>query len=702
MNKQALRKIPRPEPLPSDGASYQSWYRFITTDWQDDMLIVNFFGQDSEKGDLLPKYRFFLKQDDYITQDLRTEKTRWLNGAFHTSGYDIASSWNLHKEFRTPDDYKRLCDFLKDYEPGNTWKRRIDIWDKLQTYQESVMKLRLKERHDAELRAIDERMSCIGELPEEFLTWLHTDALKKSQYVIYTGKGKSKTRVSCVCTVCGKNFRAERRAIGLRDGARGECPECGEPVTFKSYGKFPSKKTDEIYATYIDPLNNGYCARFVLAKREFVKELFGVRQEAVQYLEVAREFIWYTRDGQFKNDAYQYDRYKNTGDLRWCHYREHNGFYYGGTSLYECYKSCLYPGNLPGAWEHTPMKYSALEILSRQTPGRAARYWNVFMEPEKYRMLEMLTKTGFLNLALSLIPDRYESWGAHGLNKDARKMEDIFQVNKQTIRMLQKMDPTEKELVVMQYAERKGVNMRPEELRMFTNIFGVRAFLLDPHRPSPLRMCNYIVKQAEKDRRKKLNDLASDWSDYLTWCRYLGKNLGDEYYFFPPDLRKAHDAVYAEYVAMKNEEERREKEQRELEAKKKMELAKKAMEEIFSLNKDIDAFSIKGRGLLLRVPASADEIKQEGEALHHCVGSYVERVAKGETMILFVRKESAPERPYYTMEFRDGHVAQCRGLRNCSMTADVKGFVDAFEKKMKQREETTRPMMMAGGEAIAG
>ena len=69
------------------------------------------------------------------------------------------------------------------------------------------------------------------------------------------------------------------------------------------------------------------------------------------------------------------------------------------------------------------------------------------------------------------------------------------------------MDPTEKELVVMQYAERKGVNMRPEELRMFTNIFGVRAFLLDPHRPSPLRMCNYIVKQAEKDRRKKLNDL---------------------------------------------------------------------------------------------------------------------------------------------------------------------------------------------------
>ena len=130
----------------------------------------HFFGQDSEKGDLLPKYRFFLKQDDYITQDLRTEKTRWLNGAFHMSDYDIASSWNLHKEFRAPDDYKRLCNFLKDYEPGKPWKKQTDIWDKLQTYQESVMKLKLKERHDAELRAIDERMSCIGELPEEFLT----------------------------------------------------------------------------------------------------------------------------------------------------------------------------------------------------------------------------------------------------------------------------------------------------------------------------------------------------------------------------------------------------------------------------------------------------------------------------------------------------------------------------------------------------
>ena len=81
-----------------------------------------------------------------------------------------------------------------------------------------------------------------------------------------------------------------------------------------------------------------------------------------------------------------------------------------------------------------------------------------------------------------------------------------------------------------------------------------------------------------------------------------------------------------------------EKRRREEAARKELEQTKKAMAEIFKKSEGMDAFSIKGKGLILVVPKSGDEIRAEGEALHHCVGGYVESVAKGETNIFFVRK----------------------------------------------------------------
>lgn len=122
----------------------------------------------------------------------------------------------------------------------------------------------------------------------------------------------------------------------------------------------------------------------------------------------------------------------------------------------------------------------------------------------------------------------------------------------------------------------------------------------------------------------------------------------------------------------------------DLEAKERMQLAKAAMSEIFKENEGTDAFSIKGKGLVLVVPKNAQEIRAEGEALHHCVGSYVKDVAKGLTSIYFVRKASEPGIPYYTMEYKNGKVMQCRGNRNCGMTPEVQAFTQVFEQKMEE------------------
>lgn len=154
--------------------------------------------------------------------------------------------------------------------------------------------------------------------------------------------------------------------------------------------------------------------------------------------------------------------------------------------------------------------------------------------------------------------------------------------------------------------------------------------------------------------------------------------------YMPNNFRKVHDRTAEEYKALQDKKAAAEKRRREEAARKELEQTKKAMAEIFEKSEGMDAFSIKGKGLILVVPKNGDEIRAEGEALHHCVGGYVERVAKGETNIFFVRKADEPDKSYFTMEWNHNKIIQCRGMKNCGMPPEVRAFTQVFEKKMQE------------------
>lgn len=84
------------------------------------------------------------------------------------------------------------------------------------------------------------------------------------------------------------------------------------------------------------------------------------------------------------------------------------------------------------------------------------------------------------------------------------------------------------------------------------------------------------------------------------------------------------------------------------------------------------------------------EIKAEGTAQNICVGSdnqsYIKNHAAGVAFILFIRKESEPDKPFYTVEIaKTDYVAQCRGKNNCGQTDEVKEFMVAFQKYLKSQ-----------------
>lgn len=87
-------------------------------------------------------------------------------------------------------------------------------------------------------------------------------------------------------------------------------------------------------------------------------------------------------------------------------------------------------------------------------------------------------------------------------------------------------------------------------------------------------------------------------------------------------------------------------------------------------------WSFAADGLMIRPAGSQKELTDEGNALHHCVGSYGKRHAAGETAIFFIRRRNSPKESYYTLELDEKtlEVRQNRGKRNCPRTPEVAAF----------------------------
>lgn len=98
----------------------------------------------------------------------------------------------------------------------------------------------------------------------------------------------------------------------------------------------------------------------------------------------------------------------------------------------------------------------------------------------------------------------------------------------------------------------------------------------------------------------------------------------------------------------------REKEDREMMAR--LIERNKALQEL--------SFQVPELDLMIRLPESVKDIIDEGAALNHCVASYADRHISGVLAIVFLRRISDPDTPYYTMEISSHEIQQCRGRKN--------------------------------------
>ena len=92
--------------------------------------------------------------------------------------------------------------------------------------------------------------------------------------------------------------------------------------------------------------------------------------------------------------------------------------------------------------------------------------------------------------------------------------------------------------------------------------------------------------------------------------------------------------------------------------------------------------NLTSKKLQIVCPKQTDDLIAEGQALHHCVGTYIERVAAKKCLIVFVRRVEEPKKPYVTVEVRNGKIEQIHGDHNSDPTEEVKKFVDLWSRKV--------------------
>lgn len=169
--------------------------------------------------------------------------------------------------------------------------------------------------------------------------------------------------------------------------------------------------------------------------------------------------------------------------------------------------------------------------------------------------------------------------------------------------------------------------------------------------------------------------------DYWRACRALGRDLNDHQVRFPRNLIEAHDAA--------------------MEQKRIAEAMKinTALAPRFRIRRrQLAKYIFAADGLKIIPAGSRAELQKEADVLHHCVWTYAQRHANGETAIFFIRRTVEPGKPYYTLELDENklNVRQNRGRMNCGKTAAVQAFEDLWISWVRagaKRDERGRPVL---------
>ncbi len=284
----------------------------------------------------------------------------------------------------------------------------------------------------------------------------------------------------------------------------------------------------------------------------------------------------------------------------------------------------------------------------------------------KFPILEQLVKAGQYNLFHSLYVELLEQRNKTSIIKRIKKLEELVDANATTSKKALRF-PT----YIGQYLSEKNSELSEyyfwRDVYELTNISkeNFEDFVDSPEycmvnlytKAENSKICSilkygykieklysYIIKQSGASVFS-IGACINNLQDYLETCEIL--ELEPDKY--PRDLKDVHDKAAAALIAVKNRIDDEKIESVANQCHEYMESNKVESKEVTELMKELE----------IVFPASTVDLLEEGNKQHNCVGSYCNRVARGQTIIFFIRQKSDPEKSYITAEITSRGLGQC-------------------------------------------
>ena len=601
------------------------------------------------KGDCKPLWTMFQTKDDFLTLARREDgSTMWRTASFDRLD---CNTYNFSNQcaFYSLQDERRIQHYFKADADTDGFQALISM-------QDTILAHRQKERHIAKEKAIVACMAGIPALPRGLKSWIKSIM---PAYFFYDYKRGNKS-VDGICSACGHKVTLP----GTKQGSKTICPHCKLMLTAKPRSRRGSNMHDQETFEVIQNMGDGRLVVRILKAYYF----YTSDTPRIEIYENARQFIWQDAEDKLLTESYYYSY--NSGIItNWKKgirpvYIQYQYHFEGDTCGH------LYTKNLLKALSGTPWQYCTIADFYQHFGERmqALPYLRAHLEHPR---LEHLSKMGFYNIVSDLA---YHSDGKI-LDESQNRTHKILSVAAEDVPFLRDMDADLSVLKTFQgYARIKD----RQKLLTWQLKYEVNRDLLEiVHHMTVHKFLRYMDKQYEFLRLRKtprgtqryraVQDLVSEYHDYLEICSKLNYDLKNSFVLYPKDLQKSHDKVA-----------HRLKHKADVKAKLEFTAIYREVSGQLYFEKD---------GLKIICPSIPDDVITEGHVLHHCVGSYIDRIIKNECIILFVRKCCEINKPYYTIEIRGQEVVQVRGMGNCVATPEVQDFINYWQKQVLCKQD---------------
>lgn len=264
-------------------------------------------------------------------------------------------------------------------------------------------------------------------------------------------------------------------------------------------------------------------------------------------------------------------------------------------------------------------------------------FWSYYEVYYKNPKIELLVKAGYVNLINSI----------NIMDLKAKSLDKILKVDKKWLELLK--NGSRSELIACRC---KYVHTEEDVkiyVRMLNDTF-MKKFLSKSGKYFR-EMYEYLIKLSYHEER--------DYEDYIRLCEKFGFSLEQRKILMPEDLKTVHDELAAQYETIKNAE-----------TNKKIQIQYKNHEKYIFEDENYVIFPV----------SQVEELESESKALNHCVRTYAEKVANGETEIFFIRDKKDLKQSFLTLELKKKAIIQVRGLKNKNISSFDEKTIDFVKK----------------------